>query len=825
MKLLMKHQTTLLTLFTAVALCAASFNASAADSTRITVQADQSGLKVPSTLHGLFFEDINYGADGGLYAELIQNRSFEHRDPMYAWSEVARGGAKGRLSVANDAPLNTNNLNFLRLYAAQPGETGFGVLNAGFDGITVHKGERCGFSIYARRRAGEGTGLRVILEDDQGRALASTEIPDLGPSWKKFTATFTSAAATTNARLAVLVTKSGTVDVDMVSLFPEKTFKDRPNGLRADLAQVLADMQPGCLRFPGGCIVEGRDFGNMYRWKDTIGDVAERKQNWDLWQDRNSPEYNQTYGLGFFEYFQLCEDIGAEPVPIINCGMCCQARRGPLVPLDKLDPYVQDALDLIEFANGPVTSEWGAKRAAMGHPKPFNLKFLGIGNEQWQQQYFDRYDVFYKSLKAKHPEIKLVTSSGPHPDDPLWKFAWDKFRSGTPADIVDEHYYRPPQWFLEHNDRYDSYDRNGPKIFAGEYAAHDSNRHNNLRSAITEAAYVTGLWRNADVVSMSSYAPLFANAGHLQWQPDLIWFDNARVFGSPSYYAQMMYGRNRPDISLPVTLDAPLVQPPPLAGRIGVGTWRTQAEFKDITVTKDGQTIFQSDFSKDFSGWETHGGNWSVVDGALRQTSEDERIRAFAGDPSWNDYTLSLKARTIAGSEGFLVSFASKDPNGVTWWNIGGRANTQHGLEVPGANAPYVPGKIETGRWYDIRIELKGSTVKCYLDGQLVQQAASKPTHALYAAAGRDGKTGEVVVAVANPSGTPATTQINLAGVKKVMPDARATILTSASPDDENSFDAPRKVSPVEQSVRVGGPQFEHTFPAWSFTVLRVGTR
>jgi alpha-L-arabinofuranosidase len=305
----------------------------------------------------------------------------------------------------------------------------------------------------------------------------------------------------------------------------------------------------------------------------------------------------------------------------------------------------------------------------------------------------------------------------------------------------------------------------------------------------------------------------------------LIWFDNTRVFGSPSYYVQMMYARNRPDISLPVKLDAPLVQPPSLAGRIGVGTWRTQAEFKNITVTKDGQTVFQSDFSKDFSGWETHGGNWSVVDGALRQTSEDERIRAFAGDPSWTDYSLSLKARKIAGSEGFLVSFASKDPNGVTWWNIGGWANTQHGLEVPGANAPYVPGKIETGRWYDIRIELKGATVKCYLDGQLIQQAASKPTRALYAAAGRDNKSGETILAIANPGGVPVTTQINLAGAKTIAPSAKAIVLTSTSPDDENSFDQPKKVSPREETIHAGGPQFEYTFPPWSFTIVRVGTR
>jgi alpha-L-arabinofuranosidase len=788
----------------------------------ITVQVDHAGVAVAPTLHGLFFEDINYAADGGLYAELVQNRSFQHSQPLYSWNETARGGAQGRLTAEIDSPLNTNNTRFLRIQVDKAGN-GFGAFSSGFDGIALREGETYLFSAYVRQRTGEKTALRVELEDASGRMIAGEQIGDIGREWKKKELALTTKATVTDGRLVLLATQPGAVDVDMVSLFPEKTFRNRRNGLRGDLARMLADVKPGFFRFPGGCIVEGRDVANMYRWKDTIGDVAERKQNWNVWQDRTSPEYNQTYGLGFFEYFQLCEDIGAEPVPIINCGMCCQARQGPLIALDKLAPFVQDALDLIEFANAPAGTEWGAKRAAMGHPKPFHLKFLGVGNEQWQQQYFDRYIVFYNAIKAKHPDIQIISTSGPHPDDPLWRFAWDKFRSGTPADIVDEHYYRPPQWFLEHHDRYDSYDRKGPKIFAGEYAAHDSNRRGNLRSAIAEAAYITGLWRNADVVSMAAYAPLFARVGHVQWRPDLIWFDNTRVFGTPSYYVQLMCSRNRPDTSLPVKVDAPDLQPAPLVGRIGVGTWRTQAEFKDITVARDGEELLQSDFSKGFSGWERHGGNWSVVDGALRQTSEEENIRAFAGDPSWSDYTLSLKARKIGGAEGFLISFASKDPNGVTWWNIGGWANTQHGLEVPGANAPFVPGRIETGRWYDIRVELKGAAVKCYLDGQLIQQAAGNPTRALYAAAGRDKKTGETVLAIANPGHMPMTTRINLVGTKTVAPNAKAIVLTSTGPNEENSLEQPTHVSPREELVRMGGPQFEHVVPPWSFTILRVG--
>ena len=797
----------------------------AADSARIVVRTDQPRRPVPSTLHGLFFEDINYGADGGLYAELVQNRSFEDRDPLYAWSEVAHAGARGRLTVESESPLNTNNLHFLRIQVDHSGDGGYGAVNAGFDGIPLRAGDNYSFSVYARRQAGDAAELRIALQGGSGRTLAATNIMNLGSAWKKFEVKLASRASVSNARLVVQATRPGSVDVDMVSLFPEKTFKGRPNGLRADLARLLAEAKPGFLRFPGGCVAEGRDFENIYRWKDTLGDVAERKQNWNLWQDSQSPHYNQTYGLGFFEYFQLCEDIGAEPVPVINCGMCCQARQGPAVPLDKLGPYVQDALDLIEFANGAETSEWGARRAAMGHPKPFNLKFLAVGNEQWHQVYFDRYAVFYHAIKAKYPDLQLITTSGPHPDDALWKFAWDKFQSGTPADIVDEHYYRPPQWFLENHQRYDGFDRKGPKIFVGEYAAHDFNRHNTLRAAVAEAAYVTGLWRNSDVVVMASYAPLFARVGHIQWRPDLIWFDNAQSFGSPSYHVQAMAGQNRPDSLLPVQLDVPVRPAAPFTGRISVGTWRTQAEFKDILVTKDGRTLFRSDFSKDDAGWDTRDGKWSVVDGALRQTSTDDNLRAYAGDPSWSDYTLSLKARKIAGSEGFLIGFAAGPGNAFTCWNLGGWRNTQHGLEVPGALSPYVPGTIETGRWYDIRIELNGAAVKCYLDGQLVQQASSKSTSGLYAAAGRDEKSGETILAVANPSSAPIPTRINLDGTTNVAPIARAILLTSASPDDENSFEQPGKVAPREESFPVAGPEFERTFPAWSFTILRLATR
>ena len=808
-----------------LAVFAAPFSAGAAQA-RVTVDVNSPGLAVAPTLHGLFFEDINYGADGGLYAELVQNRSFEDREPFYAWNEVAMAGARGRLTVESESPLNANNPHFLRIYVTDPGPAGYGAVNSGFDGIVLHAGDDYLFSVYARRRAGDSSALQVVLEDGEGRVLAVTNLAGLGDTWKKFEARLASTASVTNARLVVLATEPGVVDLDLVSLFPEKTFKGRRNGLRADLAQALADLKPGFLRFPGGCVVEGKDFANMYRWKDTIGDVSERKQNWNVWQDSPSSEYNQTFGLGFFEYFQFCEDIGAEPVPVINCGMCCQARQGPPVPLDQIGPYVQDALDLIEFANGSTNSDWGAKRAAMGHPAPFGMKFIAVGNEQWQQVYFDRYDVFYRAIKAKYPEIKIISDSGPLPNDSLWQFAWNKFRTGTPADVVDEHYYVPPRWLYENVDRYDRYDRKGPKIFVGEFAAQDgSARRNNLRAALAEAAYLTGLWRNADEVVMASYAPLFGKLGHDQWHPDLIWFDNSRVELTPSYYVQAQFAQNRPDAVLPVNVEAPDVAEFH-AGMVGVGTWNTRAEYKDIRVTApDGRVLYASDFTKGMEGWRTAGGDWAVVDGALRQNVSGENIRAVVGDPAWTNYTLTLKARKLGGAEGFLILFQTPDINHPVWWNLGGWGNTEHSLQGGDLVEGHVRGSIETGRWYDIRIELQDGAVKAYLDGRLIHEADRKPIATFYAAAGRDRRAGELILQMVNPFAETTSVTVTLAGASKLDNPARKITLTNPDPDAENTLGHADVVAPRIERFNGVASEFTITVEPHSLTTLRIPER
>jgi alpha-N-arabinofuranosidase len=533
--------------------------AAAAEPVTLTVQADKPGPAISPTMFGVFFEDINFGGDGGLYPELVKNRSFEFTEPLLGWRQIERGG-KGSLAVLGQAPLNPANPHYLRLKADSPGG-GFGISNEGFRGMGVRKGAKYTFSVYARSGEGGPMTLGLELVGADGQKIGESRLSGFTSSWQKHACTVKASATEAKAHLNVWMAGQGTLDLDMVSLFPADTWHHRPNGLRPDLVKLLKDLKPGFVRFPGGCIVEGRYLATRYQWKTTLGDVSQRRLIINRWNDefkhRPAPDYFQSFGLGFFEYFQLCDDLGAEPLPILNCGMACQFNSGELVPLDQLDPFIQDALDLIEFANGPATSTWGRKRAELGHPAPFNLKFLGVGNEQWGPQYFERYERFAKALKTRHPEIKLVSSAGPGPADDRFQFAWSKLRE-LPADIVDEHCYAAPDWFFQSATRYDAYDRTGPKVFMGEYAAQSRgvakpDNRNTWECALAEAAFMTGLERNADVVVMSSYAPLLGHVDAWQWTPNLIWFDNLRSFGTPNYYVQKLFSANCGTRLLPVS--------------------------------------------------------------------------------------------------------------------------------------------------------------------------------------------------------------------------------------------------------------------------------
>ncbi len=531
----------------------------------IAVDAAHPGAAISPTMFGIFFEDINFGADGGLYPELVKNRSFEFQEPLTGWHEVMGVSAngidnpKGELSIRTDRPLNDSNPHYLRVRAYEPG---YAFYNVGYRGMGVAGGAEYRFSAYVRSAGLKA--IRATLTDANGHEIGSGTLEGFGDQWKRYEVVIRANATAQHAQLNLSFDQPGQLDLDMVSLFPVDTWKNRPNGLRKDLVQLLYDMHPGFLRFPGGCIVEGRQLVTRYRWKTTIGDIAQRRTIINRWNDefdtKPAPDYFQSFGLGFYEYFQLAEDIGAEPLPILNCGMACQFNTDETAALDQLDEYVRDALDLIDFANGPATSPWGKLRAQMGHPEPFHMKMLGVGNEQWGPRYVERYKIFAAALKAQHPEIKLVVAAGPAPAGEPFESMWATWRQ-LRADIVDEHYYMSPEWFLSNSGRYDHYDRSGPKVFAGEYAAQtvattSSENRNNWKSAIAEAAFMTGLERNADVVQMASYAPLLAHVDAWQWKPDAIWFDNLRSYGTTDYYVQRVFASNVGTRIVPVTPQA-----------------------------------------------------------------------------------------------------------------------------------------------------------------------------------------------------------------------------------------------------------------------------
>jgi alpha-L-arabinofuranosidase len=537
----------------------------------ITVKVDQPVAEVQPTMWGVFFEDINLGADGGIYAELVKNRSFEFYKPMMGWKVLGKPLTEGDFLVVNRQKIDAANPRFLCVTLHNNKKGSIGLNNEGFRGMGIKKDNSYDFSLMYHQSSPD-IKMYIELVNEKGENIGTTTVTttNSGSEWKKIKTSFTATATVPKASMNIWFEGNGAIDLDMISLFPQDTWKKRTGGMRADMIQMLADMKPGFIRFPGGCIVEGYDLSQRYQWKKTLGPVEERQMIINRWNfefaHRPTPDYFQTFGLGFFEYFQLAEDIGAEPLPILNAGMACQFNSAELVPVDQLDPYVQDALDLIQFANGDVTTKWGKVRADMGHPAPFNLKMMGVGNENWGPQYLERLKIFTKAIKEKYPDIKLINSSGTDPNGERFDYLNGELRKMN-ADIIDEHYYRRPEWFLENASRYDNYDRKGSKIFAGEYAAQSDktvsiNNKNNWQTAIAEAAFMTGMERNADVVCMASYAPLFANIDGWQWTPDMIWVDNLHVYGTPNYYVQKLFSLNKGTNVVPL-----LQNDKPLAGQ------------------------------------------------------------------------------------------------------------------------------------------------------------------------------------------------------------------------------------------------------------------
>ncbi len=827
------------------------------------INASADTYDISDNLFGIFLEDINFAVDGGLYAELVCNRSFEYGwhaegGNQYSWN--SESGTQWSVVNSADEGLNANNTQFARVSSS--GSKIAGIYNTGFfDEMRIDDGAEYKFSVYARGANGYSGGLKISVESRNGAVLAEETIDSLTDEWHKYSFTMkASGSANSGARVAVRLDSRGTVDIDMVSLFPADTYKGRENGIRRELGEMLEALEPSFFRFPGGCIIEGSTLEGAYDWKDsigggmkfeingeeTVGDVATRPIGDNIWSWNWQPYYS-SYGLGFYEYFLLCEDLDCEPVPVVNCGMSCQGQPGPngVETPDVNGPvfqqYIQDALDLVEFCNGDETTAWGAVRIAMGHEEPFDLHYLGIGNEQWGSEYNKRYALFreaFNDAAESNPElygdVKLIMANGPLSGS---HDGWDVVASegNDIADVLDEHYYNEPEWFLSASGRYDAYDREAPTVFVGEFAA----KSNTSRAAIAEAAYMTSLERNGDVVELAAYAPLFAHNNHTQWTPDLIWFNGLQVWGSVNYYVQKIFSSNQPDSIIRSTVDGSgMSGDEDLSGRIGVGTWATAAKFDDVVVkdNKTGEIIYEEDFSAadiNGEGFERVSGSYRVKDGVLEQGAAAGPGNSVAGDVIYfgnsdmDDYTLTLKAKKTAGSEGFLIPFAVTDRDNFWHWNIGGWNNTSSCLqycrggnktvEIEGTVKPFT---VETGREYEIKIEVSGYRVRCYIDGELmIDYDTFGTTHNVYTVVGEDEE--DIIVKIVNTKDEAVPFRINVSAMTMYEGKGKVETINFVSPETENNN--PNKLNvEIDESEADVGRVFNYTVDAYSMVVIRI---
>ena len=822
---------------------------------------------ISDNLFGIFLEDINFSVDGGLYAELVCNRSFEYSTLVsergkYAWVDTGNVSWSIRSGATDGTALNENNTHYARI--TNSGDSLAGIYNTGFfEDMAIEKGKEYKFSVYARAVDGYDGGLHVSLESSGSKVYAEGDIESLTDEWHKYTLTLT-ATETVSRRLHLAVRiGSGTVDLDMVSLFPADTYKGRENGIRRDLGEKLEELTPKFFRFPGGCIIEGATLAKAYSWKDsignalefeingemTVGDVATRPICENLWSWGWQPYY-MTYGLGFYEYFLLCEDLGCAPVPVVNCGMSClaQSTNGIVqyagIGSEEFQQYIQDALDLVEFCLGDAeTTYWGGVRAAMGHPEKFDLTYIGIGNEQWGSEYNARYAKFreaFNEAKEKDPElygsIKLIMANGPAATS---RDGWDVVASegNDIADLLDEHYYNNPTWFLMSSSRYDSYDREGPTVFIGEYAAHDENSRNSSLAAMVEAAYMTSIERNGDIVELAAYAPLFAYNGHTQWAPDLIWFDGASVWSSVNYYVQKIYANNLSDSVIPSALDVSgLAGAEPLSGMIGLGTWRTAAVFDDLVVTDNatGEVLYSNDFSEPLdSDHVTTGGNFSVNRRreALVQSNEGWPANGNAGDviyfgdASWTNYTMTVKATKTSGAEGFIIPFAVSNGDNFWHWNIGGWNNTYSAVEYVTdgekfgeVSATGCSFTVETNREYEIKIVVNEYSFQGYIDGELMFDYSADFMHGIYSVVGEDEN--DIIVKLVNTTASDVPFRVDLRGLVKYRGDAEVQYINFGEGTTENSKDA-EVVTVKTDTIKVESV-FEYELDALSMAVIRV---
>jgi alpha-L-arabinofuranosidase len=688
--------------------------------------------------------------------------------------------------------------------------------NEGFWGINAVQGRTYRLSFWAK---GNYQGrIQATLCDKKGTAIyASTYVTltkqkkgeGVAKDWTKYTATLTADANDPKAQFALVLDGKGTLCLDVVSLFPP-TFKNRENGMRPDLANMLYQMHPKFMRFPGGCFVEGQITPeNAFRWERTIGPIEERTGHWNVnWG------YRTTDGIGFHEYLQLAEDLGAKPLYVVNVGLW----HGGMTPLDSIQPWIDETLDALEYANGDTSTKYGALRAKNGHPAPFNIEYLEIGNEnnqpdqrQQSDHYYERYDKFRQAIRARYPNIKLIGNVAAWgTDNPTWD-------SPLEVDLLDEHYYRTPGWFAEAFHKYDSYSRKGPKIYVGEYAVTNGfGDLGNMNAALGEAVYMMGMENNSDVVQLNSYAPIFVNENDAKWRPDMIRFNSHQVMGTPSYYVQMLMARNVGTQVVPVDMQNPYPaehapQLTPATSQAGFATWGTKATFE----LKD-------------EGYKSISGSWADnADGTISQSSLGEQCVAVSKRIiDSRHYTLNYRARKDKGQEGFMIVFNYVDPQNYCWVNFGGWGNTRHGIEQISAGGKMQtatkPGKIETGRWYDVRISVDGNNVKCWLDEELIfdTQLIATTQPGLFATATIDEPTGQLIVKVANTGSQATTANIRLTNYD---PKSATLIrLSSTDGNNENTLQQPTLIAPVETELSPSGNEVQLTVPAYSLNIVRM---
>lgn len=850
---------------------------------QLNIDASNEIMDISELLYGIFFEDINFAADGGLYAEMVANRSFEFTeiakdDEMFAWSGV---GEVSTTVVKTDSNgyLNANNPSYIKV--TNNGNDLAGIQNRGFlEGMAVKK-ENYRFSVYSKALNGYSGSVTVKLVAD-GKELASAKIDSITDKWEKYDLMLgCNAEATENVFLQVLI-DNGDVALDMISLFPENTYNGRLNGMRNDIGTMLEELQPKFLRFPGGCVIEGFDEVSAYDWKASVGadvndeplqfngkygDVASRRIGYDIWTDFTATDDEfpsfMTYGLGFFEFFQLSEDIGAIGVPVINAGLYCQARGGKGVDINspKFQKYINDMLDLVEFCRGDVTTKWGKVRADLGHSAPFELKYIAVGNENWGDDYFTRYNEFVKALnKAKEENpalyngVELIYSAGT--DDGTSNTDYIKSYENASKHLTDEkndfagaidhHYYNDAAWFLKNANYYDeeNYSRTtenmtnnfGGKInvFLGEYASWS----NKMYSALSEAAYMTSLERNGDIVAMSTYAPLLSSTTARHWAPDLIWFNNAGAIGSTNYYTQMLFSRNQGSKLLDSKLDGAYIGDKDVMGRVGVGTWATSAKFDNIKITdnKTGEILAQDDFSKNsIKKWEAGlEGKFKIKNGALVQPSVDPQktelgTTLFFGDKTWTNYTFELEATKLDGEEGFFLPILSNDSS-TYYWNIGGYGNTVSCLQQ--FNYGYKTGQlegtvkdfvVETNKSYKLKVVADGTKIKCYIDDVLyVDYETATPAEAeAYQVVSTD-ETGDIIIKLVNVTGTNKKFAISLDNAENVQSVATAYQVKTNDLAFENVYGAEEKVVMDEFELNGISDKFNYTAPKYSATVIRI---